>query len=349
VLELPNVTLHTGEVVGLRSSVQLDADDTVGRRVIGVELEGGGHIAADLVVDSSGRGSRAPVWLEELGFARPEDKELRSYVGYATVAARLPEGALPDGVPALLSHPNPGNHFGSSVIPVGDGLHLFGALGMMKCYPPTEREAFLEHMDRSSSPLVAEIARKSEFVGEIVGYRMPGTRRRLWTEVERPAGFAAVGDSVLSINPLYGQGMSVVAVEATAIRRLAEQSNVHDGQLGQRIQEAVEPIVERVFQIVCGIDGRYPEAKRIGVEPLPEEMLAMARAMSELACEDTEASRAFRYAVHFFANEELMNQSLVTKVFEWMGAGREVSEAHKDPRVVPGILGVAEPITVPVF
>jgi hypothetical protein len=28
----------------------------------------------------------------------------------------------------------------------------------------------------------------------------------------------------------------------------------------------------------------------------------MARAMGELATEDVEASRAFRYAVHFFAN-----------------------------------------------
>jgi hypothetical protein len=256
---------------------------------------------------------------------------------------------FPDGVPALLSHPNPTNHFGSSVIPVGNGLHLFGALGVMRCYPPTEREAFLAHMDKSSSPLVAEIARKAEFVGEIEGYRMPGTRRRLWTGVERPSGFVAVGDSVLSINPLYGQGMSVVAVEATAIRGLAERADVHDGGLGRRIQDAIEPIVERVFQIVCGIDGRYPDAKRIGVDPLPQEMLAMAHAMGELATEDAEASRAFRYAVHFFANEELMTQSLVTKVTEWMGAGRSVSRAYNDPCRVPGILGTADPITVPTF
>jgi|SRR5581483_2977361 len=342
VLRLPNVTLRFGEVVGLLASED-------GRRLTGVELEGGGHIASDLVVDSSGRGSRTPVWLEALGFPRPEEKELRSYVGYATVAARIPDGLFPEGVPALLSHPNPGNHYGSSVIPVGDGLHLFGALGMMKVYPPTEPEAFLAHMERSSSPLVARIARRSQFVGEIAGYRMPGTRRRLWTGVDRPDGFAAVGDSVLSINPLYGQGMSVVAVEATAVRRLASRADAHDGKLGQRIQEAVEPVVERVFQIVCGIDGRYPDAKRIGVDPLPGEVLTMARALGELACEDAEASRAFRYAVHFFANEELMSPPLVTKVLEWMGSGSRVSPDHRDPNVVPGILGDAGPITVPAF
>lgn len=352
VLELPNVTLRPGEVVGLTGD---------GKRVTGVRLHGGPEIGpgigteigteipSDLVVDSSGRGSRAPVWLAELGCARPEDQELRSYVGYATVPVRLPDGAFPDGVPAILSHPNPANHYGSSVIPVDDGLHLFGALGMMKCYPPTEREAFLAHLDKASSPLVAELARKAEFVGEITGYRMPGTRRRLWTGIERPDGFAAVGDSVLSINPLYGQGMSVVAVEALAMRALAGRADVHDGRLGRRIQDAVEPIVERVFQLVCAIDGRYPDAKLIGLDPMPPEMAAMARAMGELATEDVEASRAFRYAVQFFANEELMSRSLVTKVLDWMGSGRTVEEVNNDPRTIPGILGVADPATVPTF
>jgi 2-polyprenyl-6-methoxyphenol hydroxylase-like FAD-dependent oxidoreductase len=348
VLELQNVELRPAEVVGLLGD---------SARVTGVKLDGRSDgsadgrdgIESDLVIDSSGRGSRAPVWLEELGCTRPSDQELRSYVGYATVPVRLPEGAFPEGVPAILSHPNPGNHYGSSVIPVGDGLHLFGALGMMKCYPSTERQAFLEHMDKASSPLVAELARKAEFVGEIDGYRMPGTRRRVWTTVGRPDGFAAVGDSVLSINPLYGQGMSVVAVEAVAIRALTMRADVHDGRLARRIQDSIEPIVERVFQLVCSIDGRYPDAKRIGLEPMPPEMVAMARAMGELATEDAEASRAFRYAVQFFANEELMSQSLITKVMEWMGSGRSVAAEYNDPHTVPGILGVAEPATIPAF
>lgn len=79
----------------------------------------------------------------------------------------------------------------------------------------------------------------------------------------------------------------------------------------------------------------------------PAELRAMARAMGELATEDVEASRAFRFAVHFFAAEEMMTESLVARVMAWMAEKR--TEVNNDPRIVPGILGVAEPITVPTW
>jgi hypothetical protein len=109
---------------------------------------------------------------------------------------------------------------------------------------------------------------------------------------------------------------------ATALREVFDDVViVESDELPDRPAHRSDPIVERVFRVVRGIDGRYPEAKWIGLDPLPEEMPAMARAMGELACEDAEAGRAFRYAVQFFANEELMSQSLITKVLEWMGLG----------------------------
>lgn len=79
----------------------------------------------------------------------------------------------------------------------------------------------------------------------------------------------------------------------------------------------------------------------------PAELLAMARAMGKLATEDVEASRAIRFAVHFFAAEQMMTESLVARVMAWMAEKR--TEVNNDPRIVPGILGVAEPITVPTW
>ncbi len=73
----------------------------------------------------------------------------------------------------------------------------------------------------------------------------------------------------------------------------------------------------------------------------------MARAMGEPATEDVEASRAFRFAVHFFAAEDMMTESLVARVMAWMAEKR--TAVNNDPRMVPAILGVAEPITVPTW
>src|SRR5262249_21929476 len=42
------------------------------------------ELEADLVVDASGRGSRAPQWLEALGYGRPEETVVDSHLSYAS-------------------------------------------------------------------------------------------------------------------------------------------------------------------------------------------------------------------------------------------------------------------------
>ena len=63
-------------------------------------------LGADLVVDASGRGSRAPAWLEALGYPRPERQEVQIGLGYATRTYRLPPDAL-DGSMAILDAATP--------------------------------------------------------------------------------------------------------------------------------------------------------------------------------------------------------------------------------------------------
>lgn len=41
-------------------------------------------ISADLVVDTSGRGSKTAQWLEELGYGKPSETLVRSFIGYST-------------------------------------------------------------------------------------------------------------------------------------------------------------------------------------------------------------------------------------------------------------------------
>jgi hypothetical protein len=72
---------------------------------------------------------------------------------------------------------------------------------------------------------------------------------------------------------------------------------------------------------------------------------AMARAMGDLTTENVDASWAFRFAVHFFDAEEMRTESLVARVMAWMAEKR--TAVNNDPRIVPRILGVAEPIRFP--
>lgn len=64
-----------------------------GRRVTGARVRGRDDetvaVAADIVVDATGRGSRTPVWLEELGYQRPAEDRVDIGLGYATRTYRL--------------------------------------------------------------------------------------------------------------------------------------------------------------------------------------------------------------------------------------------------------------------
>jgi 2-polyprenyl-6-methoxyphenol hydroxylase-like FAD-dependent oxidoreductase len=79
----------------------VDGLDAADGRVTGVRVRGesgeSGPVAADLVVDASGRGSRAPAWLRDLGYAAPEVSEVRTDVIYVTRHYRISPGQL-DGV-----------------------------------------------------------------------------------------------------------------------------------------------------------------------------------------------------------------------------------------------------------
>lgn len=331
VLALPNVELVKGTASGLIAS-----DDS--HTVTGVTLRGGAaSLNADLVIDASGRSSKAPTWLEALGYDKPREVELRSHIGYATVPVRLPEGALPEGVAGVLAHPHPGNPRGAGLVPCDNGLHLVAGLGMVHADPPKETDAFLAHLDQAPSPLIGELARKAEFLAPIEAYRMPGTRRRLWEELERrPEGFVAIGDAVMSVNPLYGQGMSVAAVEATKVAEVVRDWDGSIPGLAARLQNSFVETIDTVFGMTVNVDGLYDEAELLGVRRPDPEAVAASRLLSQVATEDAEVCRALKYAAHYFTTEALRSESIQRKVQEWAGAGRTVAES--DPRVIPGLL-----------
>ena len=332
VTELRNVRIVRGTVTGL--TVSADA-----RAVTGVTVKGGAtaSMSADLVVDASGRSSKAPVWMEDLGFPKPREAEVRSFIGYATVPVRLPDGALPEGVLGVLAHPHPGNPRGAAVVPCDNGLHLLAGLGMVKADPPSDREAFLAHLDQAPSPLIGEIARKADFLGPVHTYRIPGSRRRYWEELHpRPEGFVAVGDAVMSLNPLYGQGMSVAAVQARTLKSVVAQADGRLTGLADRIQKSFTSTLDTVFEMALDVDGHYANVEFIGVERPSQEAAAYNRYLSQVATEDAEVSLALKYAAHYFSTDLLQSESVRSKVRDWIDSGRTV--VHNDPRKIPGII-----------
>lgn len=330
VLSLPNVEVVTASITGLTASEDRS-------RITGVRLLGDEIIEAGLIIDATGRVSRSPEWLREFGYSAPEEKEMRSHIGYATVEARLPEGVLPEGVAGVLAHPHPGNCRGAAVVPADNGVYLIAGLGMLDQDPPKDVDGFLAHLDAAPSPIVGEIARKAEFLGPVVPYRIRGSRRRMWEELEpMPEGYLVVGDAVMAFNPLYGQGMSVAACEALALAHILEQDRTL-ATAGRRAQRAMTDVIDTVFAMAVSTDGAYEGAELIGVQRPSAEDAAAGAALSQLATEDPEVALATKRYAHYFDRDALRTPMIAAKLAAWREQGRTV--VHNDPTVVPGLIG----------
>ncbi len=325
VRRIDNVNIVTATVTGLVGS-----DD--GSRVVGVQIAGAdtGTVAAELVVDASGRGSRSPKWVEQLGYERPEEQHVRAYYGYASRFVRVDEEKLPQGLRGVITMPFPGRTRGGCFLPSDNGLYTCCAMGAMRDYPPADEDAFMEFLRQAPSPLIAQMAELAEPVTEINTYQHPGNQRRLWEQMRRrPRGFIPIGDAVASFNPIYGQGMTVAALEAQKLRdRIATLDGDLDA-LPDAFMDDLTASCEFAFSIAAGNDANYPGATFVNAEPPPPENAEFFAAAEQVATEDPDVARDILHASGWFEPELLASPELVAKVEAWTASGRAVT--NNDP------------------
>jgi 2-polyprenyl-6-methoxyphenol hydroxylase-like FAD-dependent oxidoreductase len=322
---IDNVEIVTTTVTGLIGSAD-------GSRVVGVQTaaEVAGTSEAELVVDASGRGSRSPKWLEQLGYERPDEQHVRAYYGYASRFVRVDEEKLPQGLRGVITMPFPGRTRGGCFLPSDNGLYTCCAMGAMRDYPPADEDAFMEFLRQAPTPLIAEMAELAEPVTEINTYQHPGNQRRLWEQMQRrPRGFIPIGDAVASFNPIYGQGMTVAALEAQKLRdRIAALGGDLDS-LPDAFMEDLTASCEFPFSIAAGNDANYPGVTFVNVEAPPPEQAEFFAVAEQVATEDPDIARDILHASGWFEPELLASPELVAKVEAWKASGREVT--NDDP------------------
>ncbi|MGY1594217.1 NAD(P)/FAD-dependent oxidoreductase [Geodermatophilus sp. SYSU D00708] len=237
-----------------------DADGRV-LGVAAVDRDGAGqrirHWEADLVVDASGRTSRMPEWLAALGFEPPAEERVEVDLAYSTRHYRREPGHLDGAVGALVSA-SPDCPRGGGLLAQEGDRWICTVAGFFGDRPPVDPEGFEAYAGTLLSPLLHEVVRAAVPLDEPRRFRFPASVRRRYERLTRvPLGLLVVGDAICSFDPVYGQGMTVAAVEALALRELLAGGLDRPGLAAQFWQVAATTI-DNPWHIAVGGDMRLP-------------------------------------------------------------------------------------------
>jgi flavin-dependent dehydrogenase len=263
-----------------------------GRRVTGVRLrhrERDVELVADLVVDATGRGSRTPAWLAAHGFPAPGESRIEVGITYAAwTFPRRPDDL--DGARFLLIAQTPEVPRMGSALAVEDGRWLVGCAAYGGDEAPTDLTGLRTFAATLTAPDLADLVADREPLEPRRTHRFPANVRRRYEDVpDFPEGLLVTGDAVAGFNPIYGQGMTVAALEALALR---EELAAGVPDLTRRFRRRAAGLVDVAWQLAAGGDLALPVVP--GHRTLPTRLgNAYVRRIGLAAAEDPEVGLTF--------------------------------------------------------
>ena len=293
--------LEAHEVIGLLSNAQKTGVAGVRVRernreahILGEEEE----LAADLVVDATGRDGHILEWMDSLGYQRPEEMVIDGKVGYATRTYQRPKEFQANWKILALLNSWPDIRRGGIILPIEGDRWIVTVAGIGDDHPPTDDAGFLAFVEGMATPLIAEAIKQSEPLTPIYGYQRMENRWRHYEKLERwPEGLLVIGDATCQLNPYYGQGMAVAALAALALKQAIQQGN--QPGLAQRFQKTLAKVFAAPWVLATSEDMRSPYTEGGGHPGTAERLMyGYVDGIKRLIAQDPKALRTFVEVSH---------------------------------------------------
>lgn len=246
VLDLDNVEI-------VRRSVAEPRYEPAAQRVTGVLLDPAApdtepdFVAADLVVDAAGRGTRLPVWLKQWGYQPAEEATVGIGVKYASHAFRIPEGLIQEKV--VVNGASHDQSLGLGMLFYEDGTWVLTTFGVANVKPPQTFPEMVALVDELLPEHFSKALAQAEPIGSPSFHAFPASRWRRYHKLERfPAGIIPFGDAVVSFNPTFGQGMTMSSLQAGHLRRALESTAGADSD-GELVREFNRATAKTTFPV----------------------------------------------------------------------------------------------------
>jgi 2-polyprenyl-6-methoxyphenol hydroxylase-like FAD-dependent oxidoreductase len=250
--------------------------------VTGVELRHGRSLSADYVIDASGHQSDLTLRaFDEMGHARPRETIIGIDLHYATAIFEIPEDP-PRDWKVLMSFSDPA----AMMVPVECNRWICAFVWHGEGDAPRDRESYIEFARKLRTQTCYHAIKDAPMLGKPAGYLFPESRHRHFSELQSlPKGLLPVADIICRFNPVYGQGMSVAALEAEAFCELLRdwQGDLHE--LTRAFLQRTDQIISAPWNTSAVPDLAYPSTR--GERPSNHmQLLQFGAAFLELAARD---------------------------------------------------------------
>jgi len=246
--------------VAIREEVTVTALTGTPDAVTGVLLASGEQIAAELVVDCTGRAGRSDRWMTDLGLPVPEQIDIKIGLGYATRLFRRGSDDLP-GWKGILAMPDPPlESMVGMALPIEDDRWLVGLVGWHIDDLPDDDASFTAAARALPDPAIAKLLDRVQPVTDPVTARLRSNHRRLFERLDHvPAGYVALGDAICSFNPSYGHGMTCAVQQAVALGTTLERHGRTSAEMVRDYYRAAAAVVATPWQLAVDGDFAYPQ------------------------------------------------------------------------------------------
>ena len=175
-------------------------------------------LTADLVIDATGRATHTPALLERNGFGSPPEKRDRGELGLLRPAADIPAGRI---TPRMVSMLDQGKTLDPPAAAGVRTQHLDA--GDRRSH---QARTSADRLRATCSPSAEQILpatvmtglRAATPVGDISIFRNTASVWRRYDQMAQlPAGVLVIGDALCTLDPIWGQGMTMAAVQALTL------------------------------------------------------------------------------------------------------------------------------------
>jgi len=250
---MSNVTILSGHDVAQLMSTP-DRRRVTGVRVVSRDDGAECELTADVVMDAMGRGAHTPAFLDALGYGRPVEDHIVMHTNYVSQLLRIPANTLIEMLVDI--GPAPDRPAGMFLSGYEDNTWMFTVFGMVGNQPPRDLAGMLSFAEEYCPAHLFAAIRAAEPIGDVAHHHMPSSQWRRYDKMSRvPDGLLVCGDAICSFNPIYGQGMTVAALEAVALRACLRRGQTN---LPRRYFRASAKPVRVAWQMVASLDLAFP-------------------------------------------------------------------------------------------